>query len=75
MSSLLRKRIKIEKIYWKNDPRWHPERGTPKMRLKTKIPEPRNIQVGPKNPYFISLEILVTFLPHTHYYIATGLYV
>lgn len=80
MSSLLCKCNNSENysrkvVFWTQDPSWDPKPGIHKVRLKTKPQAPQNIQVGSKIPYFISLEIVVTFLPHAHHYITTGLYV
>ena len=62
-------------VFWTQDPSWDPKPRTPKVRLKTKPLAPENIHVGPKIPSFISLEIVVTFLPHAHHYVTTDLYV
>ena len=80
MSSLLRKCNNCENysrkvVFWTQDPSWDAKPGMPNVRLKTKPRAPQNIPVGSKIPYFISLEIVVTFLTHAHHYITTGLYV
>ena len=80
MSSLLRKCNNFENytrkvVFWTQDPSCDPKLGIPKVRFKTERLAPQNIQVGPKIPYFISLEKVVAFLPHAHHYITTGLYV
>ena len=70
MSSLLRKCNNYESysrkvVFWTQDPSWGPKPGIPKVRLKT----------NPLAPQNISLELVVTFLPHAHHYVTTGLYV